>query len=73
MSTDEIKRRVTSMVEDVIREDPDEESAAFASLLLGRLSVQRDERLVEAAQALWEFIDAEGHEGRPAARPGPCL
>jgi hypothetical protein len=73
MSTDEIKRRVTSLVEDVIREDPDEESAAFASLLLGILSVQRDERLVEAAHALWEFIDAEGQAGRPTAFSGPCL
>jgi|GEM_PF-3943015 len=69
MSNEEIKRRVASLVDDVIRDEPDEEGAALASLLLAILSVQRHGRVVKAAHALWGFIDMEGEASLPAGPP----
>jgi hypothetical protein len=59
MSPNELRGRLASLIDEIVREGPDVDSAAFASILLAALAALRDGELPAAARALWDFLDAK--------------
>jgi hypothetical protein len=70
MPNDELRRRIESLVEDLMRTDVDD-AAALASVLLAAQVALRDGYLAKLSAVAWEFVDRRTAPPAPPPPPPP--